>query len=78
MKEENEFPLWISWLMVVSLMLFIFFIVKFEVQREHRKHQERLIKDFSRMSDSKEIQDAYEELYPLNENKDEYNIWNNN
>jgi len=71
MKEPNKLPLWISWLMVVSLMLFIYFIVKFEVQKKHRKHQERLIKNFSRMSDSKEIQDAYEELHPVNQNKDE-------
>jgi preprotein translocase subunit YajC len=61
MKEPN-LPVWMSWIMVIGLMLFIYFMVKFEVDTKRKERQEDLRKSFSRLSDSEEVQEAYNEL----------------
>ena len=61
-KRKEDLPTWMAWVMVIGLMSFIVFMVKWEVETKQEERQQYLRDNFSRMSTDPEIQEAYEQL----------------
>lgn len=61
--EKDKLPIWIAWVIVIVLMSFLVFMIRWEVQTKREKRQQYLRDNFSRMSTDPEIQDAYEAIH---------------
>lgn len=56
---KKDLPTWVAWVMVIALMSFIVFMIKWEVETKKEERQQYLRDNFSRMSTDPEVQEAY-------------------
>lgn len=64
-SERPKMPVWFSIVLIASMIAAVFASAAIGERYKKQRRDQQLIEDFSRLSDSPEIQEAYDRLHPI-------------